>query len=269
MHPPTSPFRRPWPKAAIRALSALFLSLTAWVPLAEQQADRTIVLGQVIDAQSKAPLAGVTVRLLEPDVVAVTAADGQFRLRVRPGTYNVTLSRLGYETVLEAWRIGTESLDVGILDLAPDAIRLEALTVTTDRLERMRLSTGFRSTGYGQTDLATSSYPNALEFVRSRHSMYSVPCASMSTVSISAGGDCVRIRGGPVKVCVVLDEAPLVGGFSALREYRTGELAQVNVYSGGSFIQVYTASFMRQRANASWVPMSVQNQIMSYCRMSG
>ena len=249
-----------------RHVGALILTLAAAAPLAAQAPSRTLLLGQVIDGESKGPLAAATVRVMEANQTVSTGADGQFQVRVPPGTYNVTIHRLGYETALETWEVSGTSLDVGILELAPDAVRLAALEVTADRLERSRLASGFSSHAYLETDLATSSFPNALEFIEARQSMTRVPCGSLAT-----GGppDCVRVRGEPVKVCVVVDEGPAPGGITALETFQTRELARINVYRGGSFIQIYTNSFMRSKGDRDWEPKAVEVQMISFCRMSG
>jgi hypothetical protein len=247
-------------------VGALALALAAAAPVSAQAGGRTLLLGQVIDAQAKGPLAGATVRVMEANVTVATGQDGQFQVRLPAGTYNVTIYRLGYETALETWEVSGTSLDVGLVELSPDAVRLDVLKVTADRIERARLASGFASHAYLEADLATSSYPSAKEFIQARQSMIPVPCGS-----ISSGGsaDCVRVRGGPAVVCVVVDDGPAPGGFRTLEAYQPRDLARINVYRGGSFIQIYTNAFMRSVANRDWEPQAVDQQIVSYCRMSG
>jgi hypothetical protein len=249
-----------------RCLGALALLLAAAAPLAAQTPARTLLLGQVIDQTSRAPLAAARVRVMEANVTVSTGSDGQFQVRVPAGTYNITIHRLGYETALESWEVSGASLDVGLLELAPDALRLEALEVTADRLERARLASGFTSHAYAGVELATSSFPTVMEFVTARQSMPTVPCGSMLT---SGPAECVRVRGGPVPICVVVDDGPAPGGFNSLETIQTRDVARINIFRGGSFIQVYTNAFMRSVADRDWVPPTVEVQMVSFCRMSG
>lgn len=235
-------------------------------PLAAQSRERTVVVGQLVDAQSRAPLSGATVRVVNTDNQAVTGPDGQFRLRLRPGVHNVALYRLGYETILETWEVGDASLDVGMIELAADAIVLEGIEATVDRVERMRVATGMASRSFGEELLARSTYPNALEFVTANYNMIRVPCLTMATSSVDAS--CVRVRGTPRRPCVVVDEAPAPGGFDALQAYKTQHIARINVYGGGGFVQLYTTAFMRTAAARNWTPMSVEAQMMAFCRFS-
>jgi len=249
-----------------RCMGALALSLAAAAPLAAQAPTRTLLLGQLIDAQSKAPLAAATVRVMEANLTVSSGEDGQFQVRVPAGTYNVTIYRLGYETALETWEVGGTSLDVGIVELTPDAVRLEALKVTADRLERARLASGFASHSFAETELATSSFPNVLEFIKARQSAPMVPCGSMATGGPAA---CVRVRGAPVPVCVVVDDAPAPAGFTSLETVQTRDVARINVFRGGAFIQIYTNAFIRSIADRDWQPQNVELQMVAYCRTSG
>lgn len=67
-----------------------------------QSSDSLIVLeGQVVDAQSSGPLSYVNIGIANKNVGTVSAEDGQFRLILRPGQANDTLSFsfIGYETL--------------------------------------------------------------------------------------------------------------------------------------------------------------------------
>lgn len=57
--------------------------------------------GRVIDLESQEPLPGAHIRLRQNNAGAATDNDGNFVVRVRPGTYDVVVSSIGYETVEE------------------------------------------------------------------------------------------------------------------------------------------------------------------------
>lgn len=248
------------------ALTLAAAGLALAVPATAQGRTTTVVVGQLINAEDHTPLPSATVRVTGTNTTVVTGPDGQFLLRLRPGTYNVALFRLGFETALETWEIGNESLDVGMIELEPDAIQLEALTVQLDRVERTRRASGMTSRVYAEEELAQSTHTSAIEFISSRQGFIFTPCSLINT----GGGrpDCIRVRGTPRRPCVVIDEAPAPGGFAALDAYPPRQLARINVYGRGSFIQVYTTAFMRSAARRNWNPDSVENQMAALCSFS-
>lgn len=61
--------------------------------------DRTRLTGRVLDAETESPLPGAHVRLRQNNAGAATDREGMFSLRVQPGTYDVIVSSIGYETL--------------------------------------------------------------------------------------------------------------------------------------------------------------------------
>jgi hypothetical protein len=244
--------------AAVLAVAAAAMAATG---LEAQSRTRTLVVGQVVDARTRAPLAGATIEVPGTHIEVVTGADGQFRMRMRPGSYGITISRLGYRGAIESWEVGTESLDVGIVELSEDAILLEALKVSVDRVERQRRSVPFRSRSFGMEELATNAAFNAADFVATR-AAFAVACG--------AGPDraCIRERGEVVRPCVVIDDAPVPGGMTVLNTYQARDFARMNVYRGGAFIQAYTPGYLKRLATQKYTPMPAYLQMTAYCRYS-
>ncbi len=103
------------------------------------------VTGTVLDAESGEPVATASIAVWRdgPDgseelvTGAVTDAAGAFRVdRLRPGTYRVTVSFLGYAAqAFEEVEVTRAALvaDLGEVRLAPDAAQLDAVEVTGER----------------------------------------------------------------------------------------------------------------------------------------
>ncbi|HEU4451968.1 MAG TPA: carboxypeptidase-like regulatory domain-containing protein [Longimicrobium sp.] len=249
-------------RATLAAVLAVAAAAMAATGLEAQSRTRTLVVGQVVDARTKAPLAGAIVEVPGTHLEVVTGPDGQFRMRMRPGSYGIAISRLGYRAAIESWEIGTESLDVGIVELSEDAILLEALKVSVDRVERQRRSVPFRSRSFGMEELATNASFNAADFVATR-AAFATSCGGASPERA-----CIRDRGSVVRPCVVIDDAPVPGGMTVLNTYQARDFARMNVYRGGAFIQAYTPGYLKRLATQKYTPMPAHLQMTAYCRFN-
>lgn len=72
----------------------LLLTLTTMAALADN------VKGQITDQQTGEPLPGATVQVEGTTVGAVADADGYYTLQLQRGTYNLTVSYIGYRQQL-------------------------------------------------------------------------------------------------------------------------------------------------------------------------
>ena len=247
--------------ARLAAVVAVAAAAMATGTLEAQSRTRTRVVGQVVDARTRAPLVGASIVVPGTHLEVVTGPDGGFRMRMRPGSYGITISRLGYRGVIESWEVGTEPLDLGIVELSEDAILLEALKVSVDRVERQRRSVPYRSRSFGIEELSTNAAFNAADFVATR--------AAFAT-ACGAGPDraCVRDRGAVVRPCVVIDDSPVPGGMTVLNTYQARDFARMNVYRGGAFIQAYTPGYLKRLATQKFNPMPAHLQMTAYCRFN-
>lgn len=120
----------------------LLLALTA-----PRAAHAQRVEGLLRDAETGAPIAGATLRLLDGQGQAVATAQsgprGLFTLRApQPGLYRIQASRLGYREDATGTVDLTAGTEVEVeLRLSSDAVRLDPLTVTgIPRYERLEQS---------------------------------------------------------------------------------------------------------------------------------
>jgi hypothetical protein len=122
-------------------LAGLMLLLALAAPRA---AHAQRVDGQLLDAETSAPIEGATLRLLDAQGQAVTTAQsgqrGLFTLRApQAGLYRIQASRLGYREASGGAVDLTAGTEVEVeVRLSSDAVRLDPLTVTgIPRYERL------------------------------------------------------------------------------------------------------------------------------------
>lgn len=209
-------------------------------------AQRAIVRGTVVDAQTGRPVPGATVHLGD-DHSAIADAGGRFEIRrVRPGLQTVWARGLGYGVGASELEVPEDSIRVE-LAIDPDPVQLAALVATVNRFE-------VRTRGYARSlrvfreaDLRSSAAGDMREFVRSRAGMRRVVCGEARY--------CVSRRGQISEPLVFLDETRLLGGMNILSAYRPHEISRVEVYAGGAQVRVYTRSFMDWAARTNYRPV--------------
>jgi hypothetical protein len=254
--------------AAALALSAA--SATAQAP----RAQTGVVMGQVVESVSRRPIAGVTVRVSTADGPAVTDAHGEFVLRrVEVGTQVAVVGKLGYQAAVQRWEVQPDTLQM-LVSLAADTLRLQGITVQVDRLERRLRAAGVSARSFKAEDLDLSTSRSAAAFVIDRLGLSPTACGSLGgsggpngAFTLAAGGSagCFWIRGGPAKMCVVIDEVPSTDGLAELDTYRPQDIYRIDVFAGGRFVEAYTTWFMAASARRPWVPMPAETAMLAYC----
>lgn len=229
---------------ATLALGAVALLPTA----AAAQAD---VAGRVVDRQSGRGVVGARVEVGGHHRVAMTDSTGRFTLyRVRGGERPVTISALGYEESSATVRVDREGrTELAPLSLVANPVMLEAVRVTADRFESRRRAVPYASRVFSDGQLAVSSAPNLLHYLRDRASVAPVYCRTRWD------DGCVMVRGRPQAARVFVDEVPY--SLSVLETYPLHDISRVEVYRGGSAIHVYTTWYMERAAKARMVPMPI------------
>jgi hypothetical protein len=213
-----------------RVLSPVLLAVA--LAASSAAAQRAVVRGRVVDAQTGNPVPGATVHL-GSDHSAVADAQGRFEIgRVQPGTQTVWARGMGYGVAASEIVVPQDSIRLE-LAIDPDPVRLEALVATVNRFE-------VRTRGYARAMRVFR------EFVLWRTGMRRASCGS--------GRYCVMIRGRAQEPAVFIDEVRLAAGMDLLSTFRPWEVARVEVYSGGAQIRVYTKSFMDWAARTNYRP---------------
>jgi hypothetical protein len=230
------------------ALVALFM---AAVPATAQSADDAtlpLLTGRVVDRASGAAIADAIVYLGQVDHPIAAGEDGLFRIRLKPGNYQVEVSRIGYADLTTTVAIGADGRSV-TLELEPQPVLLERVQVYGDRMKSRRNSIPTAVMAFDRRELVASAAPDVREFVRVRMGLISVPCRTSSFTP------CAYVRGQALPVSVIVDEMPMIAGLDALAMFRGDELHMVEVYAGGSHVKVYTVAYVEHAARRGWRPM--------------
>jgi hypothetical protein len=242
---------------------ALAAALLAASPAAAQ---RAAVRGQVFDTRSGQPVAHAAVYLGDNRTVTVADAEGRFELKhIRAGTRAIWADAPGYSMDVATVEVVPDSTRV-TLQMRSDPVRLATLMVTTSRFDR-------RARGYAGTvrvfrerDMAGGWYSNVLQMVESRGGVRTSFCPGFGAgdtrgLSFASMGDnyrdCVYNRGSTAHASLYVDEAPWIGGLSALSDFQLPEVSRVEVYSGGREVRVYTRSFMEWASRRPFVPSPI------------
>lgn len=122
----------PSPLRRLAGAASLLLAGLFAAPAVAQDASYSI-RGTVVDASSRQPLAGVTVRLRPTSLQAVTNASGQYTLAapVRAGTYTLAFTLIGRADATRPLTLGAErQVEVAPVAITERALELEGLVVT-------------------------------------------------------------------------------------------------------------------------------------------
>lgn len=231
------------------ALTALFM---AAVPATAQSADDStlpLLTGRVVDRVSGAAVADAIVYVGSVDQAIAAGEDGLFRIRLKPGYYQVEVSRLGYAHLTTSVSVGADDRHLTI-EMEAEPVLLERVQVYGDRLKSRRNARPVSVAVFDRRELVASAAPDVLEFVRSRTGLIRTACRTSGTIT-----PCAYVRGEALPVAVTVDEMPAIGGLDALAMYRGDELHMVEVYGGGRLVRVYTVAYVEQAARRGWYPM--------------
>jgi uncharacterized membrane protein YgcG len=116
-------------------MKSLFCCVAILLYAAAAWGQGNAIMGRVVDGESQAPLIGAHLMLLQlPDSVTqatTTNVDGRFVFRdLRSGSYELSISYLGYETKVRAIEVTSGPLRLGDIALAEGAVNLEQVQVT-------------------------------------------------------------------------------------------------------------------------------------------
>jgi hypothetical protein len=118
----------------LSSVALLLALLPGGAPGARLEAQTATITGRVVDAATRAPLAGAVVSVQPQGLQALTDDQGRFRIEgASTGMLSVEASFLGYAPAVETSVMGRSSRPTFVeLELRPVAIELEGITVEAD-----------------------------------------------------------------------------------------------------------------------------------------
>jgi hypothetical protein len=237
----------PMSRHTLLAVAALFLT-TAALP-AQRPEPRILVTGTVVDSVTGYPVYGVAIATSTTADHTASDSTGAFTLSVPAGTVLVTFTGRGFQRVGQIVT-ATADVELGRVPLLPDAVALEPIEATVSQLDQ-RLSGYIGGTQvFGPSVLQHSGDSHLLDFVRRRTGAHPIGCLTLDPAS---GGDCLRVRGMPVRPSLFINEVQLATS-ELLRLYRLEDVARVEVFGGGAMIRVYTRDYLEMMARTKRAP---------------
>lgn len=213
--------------------------------------ERVTIRGDVVDADTRAPLQGVLVTAPLAGVSVLTDSAGTFSVGlIRDRSYELVLEDLGY--VPARFTLGPEaetSRTTLLLRSVPEM--LSGLAVLEDRLRQRRRRRGGHVRLLEHDSLMVSTERNAYSLVER-----SVPGARMCDRQIENLCILGGTRERAIRICV--DDQRPPAGASALASYDPSDLWLVEIYDRGRSVRVYSRWFVTQvvRSEGGLIPMS-------------
>ena len=163
------------------------------------------VKGKVYDANSGQPLLGVSVLVEGEGLGMNTSLSGSYSLRLKPGSYRLRASIVGYQTTVVPFRIGTSDLLLDI-PLQNSASALDEVVVVGSRSTTARSSTETTAPidAFTVEDLAATGQVDPAQMLN-----YVAPSFNSARQTVADGTDHVdpaTLRGlGPDQVLVLMN----------------------------------------------------------------
>jgi hypothetical protein len=221
------------------------LAVAAPATAQDPSADTVVVIlvGEVRDAVTDAPLADASVEIEELGRSVLTDRRGVFRFDSIPaGRWTFRTERLGYEPHEEAFTVGPAK--VILLRLQPRPVELEGLyaTISSRMRERRRRVPG-RVLAWDREELAQAIQSDVGRFVRTHGGIPWVRCGGEWEGDLP---NCIVRRGGQRRVEVWVDDGRLLpaAGTSTLWAMDPRDLWAVEFLPDCGELRIYTRWFM-------------------------
>ncbi|MEN8143454.1 MAG: TonB-dependent receptor [Gemmatimonadota bacterium] len=183
------------------ALAALFLFAAA--PLAAQEP--AVVTGTVTDASTAGAVSGASVSIVGTNRTAVTGASGSYQLRVRPGSYTLRVTLIGFAPQEQAVTVSADQANTADFALVSQALVIgDELVAIGSRTARTATETPVPIDVITAAEIRESGHTEVNQILREI-----VPSFNASHQTISDGTDHVNpasLRGlGPDQVLVLVN----------------------------------------------------------------
>lgn len=203
-------------------LSLLFLSHSLFSQNATLQ-------GTITDVSSNDPLLGVTVRA--GGLGTASDINGQFKLQLPPGNYEVTFTYTGYESRKHAVRLVSSQPTTLNVALGDADNLLQQATVTAGKFEKP----------LGEVTVSLDVLrPRLIENVNSSQvdeSLVKIPGVSMIDGQASIRGGAGFSYGAGTRVLILVDDIPALqvdAGFPNWADYPVENISQIEVLKGAA-----------------------------------
>ncbi|OZC01748.1 TonB-dependent receptor domain-containing protein [Rubricoccus marinus] len=199
----------------------LLAAVSAPEALAQMGGMGAPLVGTVVDGSTGESIVGANVTIYQNDAFltgAATDLDGRFEIGLRPGTYRVRFSFVGYTTIeQEDVAVSAGPTDLGVIQMAPDAALLGEAQVTA---QREFVEQQADRTVYNVQEQAVTAGGSALETLQT---LPSLEVDTDGNVSLRGNQNvAIQINGRPV---------PVTGAFLAalLRQIPADKVNSVEV----------------------------------------
>ncbi|MCL5991623.1 MAG: DUF5686 and carboxypeptidase regulatory-like domain-containing protein [Bacteroidetes bacterium] len=114
--------------SSIKIISILIITILLTISITNLQSQNVnVLIGSVIDYETKKPIPGATIRVLNTGRGTYSSSSGKFRLPLPFGAKKIKVSSLGYGTKLLDIEGMTDTLNIG---LKPSSIKMKSVEVT-------------------------------------------------------------------------------------------------------------------------------------------
>lgn len=239
-----------------KALLLWALGISGVVSPATQAQEPVILRGQVADAMTGEPLMGAFVFQAEANRGTLTDSVGQFMLGLEPASsYRIRVNQLGYVDFM--FEVPADSLYGSVLlQIPPDPIELEGLTVLAERLANRRAGPFGVADLLDRKALLESPGSNGYDLLL-RTMPFVAKCAADSEALCLPG----RGRMGQqqtVQVCLDGRKVPPEFTEISLSSVDPRALYLVEVYSRAGEVRMYSPGYIKRliAAGGSLPPLS-------------
>ncbi len=213
--------------------------ITAFVPMQARAGTTGGIIGRVVDSQTRAPLAGVTVNASSPSQSAASTTDatGTFRfLTLAPDTYTLSFSKTGYDPVtqpgLSVFADQVQSYNVSMNRALRTIARVVAQTAAS-LVKAGTTSDVYSVNSAGQQAAQGLSGPGSLN--NAYGAIASVPGVALDQ-NEQGWWQTLKVRGGDIdQVGYELDGIPVNRAYDNAPQTMFSSLGsqEVQVYTGG------------------------------------
>jgi hypothetical protein len=191
-----------------------------------------VLLGRIIDAELRRPIADAVVRLVEAGEATTTNPRGYFTFGSQSwGAYRLEIERLGYAPLSAAVRVAGNLSQVVELEMDPDAVELEGITVrVSPRASGLQIDGLVRRMTLGFGHFLTREVIERRPAAKVADLLREVP--GMTVHRRLYGRVDLEVRGRACLPDVFVDGVPWAIDPDMGLDFNTGEIEALEVYRG-------------------------------------